>query len=179
MILKRYLDCLLYKKKETNCDLFIVNTWLHYVYLYELGASLVIKVQKWPTSIILVCVSYVLSSQMYLSNLWHWSSFQNPPFSSIQFSSWALLLGLPGDHVFNVNNSPEDNQRHSPSTCISLPPVQYSTEKQLFHILEKRTPLQLLQAHYVLFKKWNLFGCYRPRDLIHTHPNSYLYSILR
>ena len=46
MILKRYLDCLLYKKKETNCGLFIVNTWLHYVYLYELGASFVIKVQK-------------------------------------------------------------------------------------------------------------------------------------
>ena len=30
---KRSRDCLLYTKKDTNCGLFIVNTWLHYFYL--------------------------------------------------------------------------------------------------------------------------------------------------
>jgi len=33
IILKRARDCLLYTKKETNCGLFTVNTWLHYFYL--------------------------------------------------------------------------------------------------------------------------------------------------
>ena len=32
-ILKPSRNCLLYTKKETNCSLFIVNTWLHFFYL--------------------------------------------------------------------------------------------------------------------------------------------------